>query len=194
VLGLVPGYKTSYANGVNGSGLVVGTICCAKAAEPEAVVWHGTTPTLLATVQSSPYPAGKALAANNLGLVAGTATNAVGSTHAAAWANGVVTDLGALAGYLSSATAVNDRGVIVGESATVDDGEFHAALWSSVGAAPQDLNKLISAARQAEFLLSGAVGINNSCTIVANGYNRKTGNDEAFLLTLIDSSNCVNGM
>ncbi len=195
VLGFAPGYTSANANGVNGSGLVVGTMCCAKAQEPEAVVWHGTTPTLLATAQSSPYPAGKALAANNLGLVVGTATNSVGGTHAAAWANGAVTDLGTLAtGYFSSATAVNDRGVIVGESATLDNGEIHAALWGRVGAAPQDLNKLISAVRAAEFLLSGATGINNNCSIVVNGYNRKTGVAEAFLLTLIDSSNCVNGL
>ncbi len=193
VLGFAPGYRSGYAKGVNDNGLIVGEICC-KPMDGDAVEWQGTTPTLLATA-NTPHPGGTALAANNSGLVVGAASNTAGATHAAAWSDGSLTDLGTLAtGTASSATAVNAGGVIVGKSDTVGAAESHATLWGSVGAAPQDLNKLISPERAAEFELTGATGINDNCVIVVNGFNRKTGNDEAFLLTLIDSSNCVNGM
>ena len=92
------------------------------------------------------------------------------------------------------AAAVNNRGIIVGESATEAGAIEHAALWSRVGAAPQDLNSLISAAQATEFELIAATGINDSCTIAVNGRIRKTGAYVALLLTLIDASNCVNGL
>ena len=192
VLGFAPGYRSGYAKGVNDNGLIVGEICC-KPMDGDAVEWQGTTPTLLATA-NTPHPGGTALAANNSGLVVGAASNAAGATHAAAWSDGSLTDLGTLAtGTASSATAVNAGGVIVGKSDTVGAAESHATLWGSVGAAPQDLNKLISPERAAEFDLTGATGINDNCVIVVNGFNRKTGNNEAFALTLTDQSSCLNG-
>jgi uncharacterized membrane protein len=118
-------------------------------------------------------------------------------TNATAWKGTAVTNLGVLKnGIASTATAVNDRGIIVGQSATEGYGPpFHASLWSGVGAETQDLNALISAAEAKEILLTEAVGINDGCTIVANGYYRKNLTVEvAFLLTLIDASSCVNGM
>jgi hypothetical protein len=55
------------------------------------------------------------------------------------------------------------------------------------------LNNLISASAAKEYLLTEATGINNNCTIVANGYS-KTGAYEAFLLKLIDPSRCAKGL
>jgi hypothetical protein len=97
-------------------------------------------------------------------------------------------------GISSVATAVNDRGIIVGQSATDGYDLFHATLCSRIGAETQELNALISAAQAGEYELSGATGINDSCAIVANVYNKKTHPSSAFSLTLIDASNCVNGL
>ena len=199
VLGIAAGCSTgnSFASGINNNGLVVGQMPCVNLSVLEAVVWHGTTPTILPEVKSQHAPSGKALAVNNSGLVVGSANNPSSDAYATAWKGTVVTNLGVLKnGIRSTATAVNDLGIIVGESAIESYGPpFHASLWSRVGAETQDLNALISSTEAKEILLTEAVGINDSCTIVANGYFR---NDlaakVAFLLTLIDASSCVNGM
>ena len=185
------------AGGINSNGLVAGDIGCGTTGSHlEPVVWHGTTATRLPMVKlKNGVPSGIALAVNNFGLVVGTANNPSALAYATAWQGGTVTNLGVLGtGLRSVATALNDRGIIVGQSATSGYDVFHATLWSRVGAATQDLNALISAAQAAEYELTDATGINDSCAIVANGYNKKTRATMAFLLTLIDSSNCVNGM
>jgi probable HAF family extracellular repeat protein len=193
VLGIVSGYTTGSALGINNNGLVVGTICC-SGSEPEAVVWHGTIPTLLQRLQPAQGAGGEALAVNNSGLVVGHASTTAQLQHAVSWFQGVLTDLGTLAtGTRSSATAVNDRGIIVGESASSGTNVNHAVLWGRIGAAPQDLNALISSGAAAQVTLTAATGINDNCTIVANGVVKKTGATRAFLLTLTDSSSCVNG-
>jgi probable HAF family extracellular repeat protein len=194
VLGLPPGFTSSGAAGINSKGLVVGSVCCVGTV-PEAVVWQGTTPTLLPRVSTGASVGGEAVAVNNSDLIVGYIYNDSGLQHAAAWANGAVTDLGTLAtGTRSSATAVNAHGIIVGESDTVGAAEMHAALWSGTNAKPQDLNALLSGAAASEILLLEATGINESCKIVVNGANRKTGAENIYLLTLVDASNCVNGL
>jgi probable HAF family extracellular repeat protein len=199
VLGPAPGCPVSQPTGINDNGLIVGGTTCIPGDNPDgagAVVWKGTIATLLPSVKSSQAaPDSIALAVNNTGLIVGTAINAAGAFHAAAWANRVLTDLGTLkTGTVSSASAVNSQGIIVGESATLSNVGQHAALWSHNGGAPFDLNALISTADAEAFELTEATGINDSCTIVVNGLDRKTHAVEAFLLTLIDASNCVNGL
>ena len=198
VLGLVSGYTTGGASGINNNGLVVGSVCCNHLL-PEAAIWRGTTPTLLPRLQASqtggaPASSGKAVAANDVGLIVGY--DAAGDAqYPVAWTNDTVTNLGWVSeGERAAPAAVNNRGIIVGESATEAGAIEHAALWSRVGAAPQDLNSLISAAQATEFELIAATGINDSCTIAVNGRIRKTGAYVALLLTLIDASNCVNGL
>jgi len=203
VLDGVPGCTySSFASGINGNGLIVGYLGCGKDGDPEPAVWHGTTATLL-PIPIKPTiggPGGRAFAVNDLGLVVGASNNAGGNNtptniNATAWANGVVTDLGPFPTKegSSSALAVNKQGIIVGKSAwVVQELIAHAALWSPIGAAPQDLNDLIGTAA-AEVTLTEATGINNHCTIVANGHSQ-TGGYEAFLLKLIDPANCVKGL
>lgn len=196
VLGLVSGYTGGLAYGINNDGLVVGKICC-DVQEPEAVVWHGTTATLLPRLKpiqtaSGAVGNGVALAVNNSGLTVGVAASATGREEAVAWEDGVAIDLGTIKGK-SSATALNDRGIIVGNSVTAD-GTQHAVIWSRIGAEIADLNTLISATAAAEITLTGATGINNNCTIVANGYTNETKAATAFVLTLNDTSSCVNGL
>jgi probable HAF family extracellular repeat protein len=200
VLSPPPGYTGgSQAVSINTNGLVVGTSYSGKSGNPEAVVWRGTTATLLPKLQptqgGSVPAASKALAVNDEGLVVGTAETSSGGTVAVAWKNGEVTNLGALgSGGLSAAAAVNDLGVIVGFSATVGNGANRAVLWSGIGTEPQDLNTLISASDAAEFILTSATGINASCDIVANGYNKTNGIPAAFVLTPIEQSSCYTGL
>jgi probable HAF family extracellular repeat protein len=191
-LGLVPGYTSGYASGVNSDGLIVGNNCC-KGDESEATVWHGTSAALLPVLKPSQGAGGEALAVNNNGLVVGHATSPAVRRQAVAWVDGAIKNLGTLF-TSAAATAVNDVGIIVGYSDVNDgSGGQHAVIWSGVGAAPEDLNTLISAGAAEQIVLNGATGINDSCAIVANGYAKKTGKKMAFLLTLSDASNCVSG-
>lgn len=190
-LDLLPGCTYSTAKGINSGGLIVGYM---TGGCNEAVVWHGTTPAALPKF-AVPRAGAEALAVNNSGIVVGKASSPTSGTaeEAAAWANGVVTDLGTLKGN-SVATAINNRGVIVGVSDTNTASANHAVLWSRIGAPTQDLNNLISATAASEVFLQGASAINDNCTIVVQGFARKTKRYEALLLILNDPSQCVNGL
>jgi len=190
VLGLMSGYTAAGAYGVNNSNLIVGTSCCVNGAG-RATIWHGSVPSLLPQIKNA-RGSDDAYAVNNSGLVVGQASSGTG-LHGAAWANGVVTDLGTLAGQ-SSALAVNNRGIIVGHSDTTGASGVHAVLWSRIGAPVQDLNKLISGTAASEIILTGATGINDNCTITVQGFTRKEKQNQALLLVLNDQSKCVNGL
>ena len=185
---------------INNNGLVVGTIGCGDYTLP--VVWHGTTATPLPVVGGSGHGGGQAVGVNDLDLIVGLSGllpsdgyGLIDCCEPVAWDKGVLTHLARLSpGYAGVATAANNRGIIVGQSATIDSTQYHATLWSSVGADAQDLNSLISASVGEQYMLTDAIGINDSCTILVNGFDRNTGADEAFLLTLIDESSCVNGL
>ena len=194
VLELLPGYTSSSASGINDSGLIVGYMCCNDDMEPKAVVWHGSIPALLPTLAPSQAAGSKAVAVNNSGVVVGQANTTVQATHAVAWSQGMVTDLGTLGGSHSFAKALNNRGIIVGYSDT-ESGQPHAAIWARVGAPPQDLNTLVTPNASERFVLTEATGINDSCTIVGNGVVRGNTNElVAVVLRLTDASLCVNGL
>ncbi|MET8042042.1 hypothetical protein ABZU25_14420 [Micromonospora sp. NPDC005215] len=65
---------------------------------------------------------GEALGINNRGQVVGAANG-----RAFRWQNGTLTDLGTLGGDWSRATAINDRGDVVGQSTTT--AQWHPFLW-----------------------------------------------------------------
>jgi uncharacterized membrane protein len=200
ILGTTPGCSYGAASGINNGGLVVGTLYCSYGLETSLpVFWRGTTATRLPVHPTVGTVTASTAAVNDLELIVGMSNDAANPDdapfEATAWANGVVTNLGPfpkIQGY-STATAVNNHGIIVGE-ASFDALVDHAALWSPIGTAPQDLNQLISPAVAKLYVLTGATGINDSCTIVANGYDKKTLANEAFMLKLIDPSNCVKGL
>jgi probable HAF family extracellular repeat protein len=179
VLDTEPGCtEGSYATAINSQGTIVGVnLCPANPSAGEATIWHGTTGTLLSV--------GKPSAINDAGLIVGE-----GIYGATAWVNGVVKHLATG----SVATAVNKRGIIVGKMPGKRYA-YHAALWGSVTAAPQDLNDLISAAASKDYILTEATGINENCTIVANGFLIKnSGATVAFLLKPIDPARCAKGL
>ncbi|GFJ89405.1 hypothetical protein Prum_030470 [Phytohabitans rumicis] len=70
-----------------------------------------------------------ALAVNNLTEAAGWSTVDSGAVHAAVWRRGGVSDLGTLGGAESKATAINDRGEVVGSSQTAT-GVWRAFRWT----------------------------------------------------------------
>lgn len=175
-------------SGINSGGLIVGNIHNAP------VVWHGTLPIKLPL--NPGIGGGKALAVNNAGIIVGvTASPQTGtySSRATAWANGSMTDLGTLSGE-SAAYAVNNRGIIVGKSWATGAKGPHAVVWGRMDAPIQDLNDLISATAASEVVLQGAYAINDNCTIVVEGFPRKTKVYQAFLLILNDPTQCVNGL
>jgi uncharacterized membrane protein len=181
------GFTSAYANAVNDTGLVVGYACCSSAGF-EAIVWHGTTPSLLAKQQPAATAGGEADAVNNSGLVVGQSFNTAGDAAlAAAWADRTIAIIGA---QDSIALGINNRGIIVGKFGSPN----RAAIWASDKATVQDLNSLISAAAANEVVLTQALGINDNCVIIAQGVARETGKIKAFVLTLNDSADCVNGL
>jgi probable HAF family extracellular repeat protein len=85
----------------------------------------------------TPMPIGAA-DINDAGVVVGSSGG-----HAASYdlATGVVTDLGTLGGSSSHALAVNDSGVVVGQSQTAN-GQFHAFRYDPAVGAMEDLGTL----------------------------------------------------
>jgi len=79
------------------------------------------------------FPSYPNQALNDRGQVVGTSAVASyfedGATHAFLWQRGVMQDLGTLGGLHSSATAINNSGVVAGTSQTGDPGNDHAFLW-----------------------------------------------------------------
>jgi len=91
-------------------------------------LWHNGRMTNLGALDpSAPYGIGNDI--NNRDWIVGSIDVAGGTAmHAFLWRDGRMTDLGTLGGRFSGATAVNDRGQIVGRSETAA-GEWHAFLW-----------------------------------------------------------------
>ena len=175
-------------SGVNNSGLVIGTIYCNSFDHPSAaVVWHGTTVSLLPEVAIPAEKAGQANGVNDLGVVVGISLTADDSIPVA-WVDRRVIKLeaGPRQPFTATAVAINNRGMIVGRIE-------NAVLWTNIDAAPQDLNRIIGDAAASEYTLIEAMGINDDCAIVVNGTNNRTHGPAALLLTLNDPSLCVSG-
>jgi len=117
VLGTLPGTIHSDAWAINSSGQVAGrSVIDAYSGHYHATVWNGSTPTDLG-IDSAAY------AINDVGQVAGdrNITGQLGaiSTHATLWNGTIATDLGTLGGTNSSATAINNSGLVVGYSHSI---------------------------------------------------------------------------
>lgn len=115
-------------------------------------------------------------AINNLGQVAGSSQNANFAEFAFLWTDGVMQNLGGLAGaFYSTAYGINDHADVVGVSEAGGLGD-RAVLWS--GGAVYDLNSFVTGSG---WTLIEAKDINNKGQIVGSGV--KDGKFHAFLLT-----------
>jgi probable HAF family extracellular repeat protein len=120
-------------------------------------------------------------AINDLGQVVGSGPFQSNSSQAVLWArHRGLRDLGTLpGGKSSSAAAIDDFDLVVGQSTTAGSPYTpHAMLWSQ-HSGMWDLNDLISA--NSGWVLSSATGINILGQVV--GYGTINGQEHAFLLT-----------
>ncbi|MDC8770655.1 PEP-CTERM sorting domain-containing protein [Roseateles albus] len=170
----------SSANAVNDAGHVVGRgPHFFDLGYPTATLWKGTTEYDLGTL-GGPYSSANAI--NNAGQVVGWSSMDNGSYRATLWNGTTATDLGTLGGQDSWANAINNAGQIVGY-AYLENGAKHATLWN--GTTATDLNAYLDASVVAEgWVLVEAKGINDTGSIVANGFNPKTYESRGFLMTV----------
>lgn len=119
----------SAAFAINDAGKVVGRTDPNRNGTDHATEWINGVATLLPPI--SPPGATEAVDVNAAGDVVGSSTALVGQwrfVHATLWRNGVPIDLGAVGGSISRATAINDRGHVVGVSRLPNQNE-RAFLW-----------------------------------------------------------------
>lgn len=177
------------ASGINASGSIVGTSSNGATSRSisHATLWSGSSVTDLGTLGGS---SSAAAAINSLGHIVGWADIGNNTEHAALWEPTTrAFDLGTLGGKASYASGVNVEGDVVG-SAQTSYGVWHAVLWTHKHFAAVDLNAEIGVAESQSITLTAAVGTNDHCAIVANGYNNKTKAAGSYVLTLADQSNC----
>ena len=153
--------------GVNNAGQVVGMSTTADSTQA-AVVWNGSTPSILAS------PAGlssSALAINDAGQSAGVAfDNTLGSSTygtqvAVVWNGATPTTLASLGGTSNAAAAINGSGQVAGYSSTSDNAAQEAVVWN--GGTPTILSSLGGVS-------NAATGINNAGQVA--GYSTTDGN------------------
>jgi probable HAF family extracellular repeat protein len=103
--------------------------------------------------------------------------------HAFLWDGTTMQDLGTLGGSSSRGVAINASGQVTGYADTAGDREQHAFLWD--GTTMLDLNALVDPADplQPYVTLDEGVDINDRGQIVANGFDRRAGARQAYLVS-----------
>jgi probable HAF family extracellular repeat protein len=178
-----PGAYQSSAIAINNSGQIIGGYYVSAANAGEFVITNGKMTTL-------PVPSGASGVAgfgiNDGGEIAGAIFFSSGApSHAAKFANGVWTDLGAIIGASASrATSVNLSGVVVG-TAFFPQTQYHPfkpgkhVPFISTASGLVNLNTLIPAGTG--FVLTDSVAINDLGQILCNATN-SGGSKHAVLL------------
>jgi probable HAF family extracellular repeat protein len=134
-LGTVAGGIASQANGIDGSGRIVGTAALSDT-HHHAFLWNPSGPTMTdlgVFGGTDSYASG----INDLGQIAGWHTGSDGSQHAYLYQNGSWSDLGFSGGGDSFGEGVNNLGHVAGAAKT-GTGAVHA-FWFD-GTTVQDLN------------------------------------------------------
>ena len=136
------GGDTSTGRAVNDAGQMVGGSTLKNGAS-HAFLYDDGRMTDLGTLGGQ---TSEALAISASGRVAGRAQLRNGDTHAFVWRKGTMTDLGTLAGdgagLASIASAVNDRGIVTGQSSSAGDPGLVHAFRGSAESGLQDLGTL----------------------------------------------------
>ena len=182
------GDPDGYLNGINNKGQVVGgSGGCNGSPSKHALLWQNGTVTDLGNLGGKLFTVANTL--NDEGAVIGPSdlpgdTNyylqpgASSTAHAFVWKNGVMTDLGALPGDVTSVpNSINNRGQIVG-------GGSRAILWQDRDLI--DLNTLVRGGPFSPLYLLSANGINDHGEIVGQGLTRN-GDIHAFLAIPCDA-------
>jgi probable HAF family extracellular repeat protein len=172
-----PAAFSADVRGVNNLGQIVGVFRANSTDSTHAVIWQvDSAANLVSRTDLGTLPGSIGSVGNDVngsGYVAGATRfkdrNGNGYYHATFWKDGTITDLGALLTN-SGATAVNDSGVIVGNTYNTSrqpgyTSTIHAFVWKN--GVMTDLNKLIPS-RPAWTLLE-ARDINNAGQIVGRG-------------------------
>lgn len=172
------------ALGINHRGQVVG-YSTTRIGKEHAVLWQNSRIKDLGTLPSGSNS--QALGINKAGKVVGWSDTSSGSKHAVLWQNHQINDLGTLDGNATKATAINNRGTVVGYSLVTDNYTnqvpLHAFVWRNN--IMSDLNSLLPA--NSGWELTSAYGINERGQIVGSG--KKDGQTRAFLLTPVLTTN-----
>jgi probable HAF family extracellular repeat protein len=175
------------ASGINNAGQIVGGFVVCNSDAFHAARWTTTTATDLGTLGGLNS---EGTAINIHGASVGWAEIPNGRRHAALWPlHARVLDLGTLGGNESYASGINAEGDVVG-SAQTRYGAWHAVLWTHKGYKAVDLNAEIDAVLAKTITLVDAVGTNDHCRVLVQGYDNKSGAQRSYLLSLTNQSNC----
>jgi probable HAF family extracellular repeat protein len=154
------GYSEAFT--INRSGQIVGTASLSETWINHAVLWNGGAKKDLGSLAGPAYNS-SAFGINNVGVIVGESEVLTSIfVHAFVYSNDVMTDLETLpGGAYSRANAINDAGVIVGESDTAVGAGFqvHAFVCRQGPGSMQDLGTLGGPQ-------SSAYGINSAGHIV----------------------------
>jgi len=184
------GYDAAAAHGINNQGQVVGYSGLALHVT-HAFQWENGKMIDLGTLPG--FNGSTAYDINDSGQAVGYSSNSLTKQqHATLWSNGQITDLGTLGGNLSGATAINNKGQVVGFGTTTGNGGLnHGFIWEDGKMA--DLNSLIiKNPEDPAWFLQEVSGINDRGQIVGRGINSATGKNHAFLLNPMCGSSQLN--
>jgi probable HAF family extracellular repeat protein len=174
------GGEQSQGWGINDAGQVTGwSNIETGTSQYHAFLWDGETMQNLGTLGGTNS---WGYAISNSGQVCGFSLTASNQQHAFLWDGTMMRDLGTLGGQFSQAFGINDAGHCVGSSANAS-GTHHAFLWD--GTKMHDLNDLIDPADPARSYVTfnQARDINNNGQISASGFDSRTGETHAYLLS-----------
>lgn len=193
IMSALPGLggNNSYASSGNKSGHIVGwaeTVVDPNCLAPQvfdfhAALWRGGPSQDLLPLSGDAVSA--ALGINDQDVAAGGSgfcgsTSALGfalSLHAVIWRNGSPTNLGSLGGQFNNvATAINNRGQVVGMSDVPGDIATHAFLWQNgsmkdLGTLPGDVFSVAWAISERGQILGQSCDANGNC----RGFLRQNG-------------------
>jgi probable HAF family extracellular repeat protein len=188
-LPLFPGEPDSAATGVNDKGQIIGIAgLCSNAvggaSAIHAVLWQNATSTPIDLGSIGGMAWNTPASINSEGEIVGFANpsgnqNAAFNPIAFLWTeSGGIQTLGTLAGYANSiAYAINNHGLVVGQSFNGPNGASHAFIYQN--GMMTDLNSLI--AGHSELTLVYANDVNDDGVIVGGALNPKTGETPAFV-------------
>jgi probable HAF family extracellular repeat protein len=162
----IPFGTNSVAYAINNKSQVVGS-ALPPTYPLHAFIWQDGVMQDLGTLGGN-QEATEARAINEAGHVAGSSPNAAGSIRAFLWINGKMRNLGTLGGRYSYAYGMNDRGQVVGLSATPNSPPLNAGrafVWQ--GGQMVDLNTVVTNLPR-DVTLENAAAINDKGVIVGN--------------------------